>query len=331
MQATKRKRARVSPQRERTLVWRARGSGTQYRVHFSCPGPDEQCVISGESIQEARPEWLPDEINTFFPDDRTLKKATLPCAHSFAATPLAYHFLKNCMRCPVCRSGEDQQLDSRVVPPALRHALLLRVRHTTTSEAAQQREEDHAATLLEIRRVILDEIAQLHNPFSMTTRVVDSDTLMLRVTYDTRHWVAFTLRRDPHSSPQLIFSIPRAALRELRREMYDTRDSQITMCVLLNGVPISCAPSLQLPCAAGEPPTWTEHNRALLCDTGDAAEIAMFDPESRERQRSTLHMRHTLRQNCVAEDAVFPFTAVQWHMDASELMQFIMLGAFMES
>jgi hypothetical protein len=186
-----RKRARVSAC-SHSLIWRARRSGTRYCVVFSRPDVDEvqlffaermgpffsttdgsafvfvspqPCVISGDSIQDARLDWLADDIDAFFPEDRTLKKATLPCQHSFAATPLAYHFLKNSMRCPVCRSGEDNQLDSRIIPPALRSVLLARVRETTATEAAQQQAEDHAATLLEIQRVILSELVFIHEPF----------------------------------------------------------------------------------------------------------------------------------------------------------------------
>jgi hypothetical protein len=54
-----------------------------------------------------------------------LNEARLPCGHTFAAVPLLRHFVRNRMRCPVCRGGVDARLDaarSRVVledePPA---------------------------------------------------------------------------------------------------------------------------------------------------------------------------------------------------------------------
>ncbi len=143
------------------------------------------------------------------------------------------------------------------------------------------------------------------------------------------HWLALVLRRD--SQQRLSFSLPRVAMRELRREASGEGVAWVALSVRWNGVAISCAPCMYLPCAAGSPPAWTQSNQGLFHDaTTDSCDIAMLDPHTRERQRSCLRVRHTLR-GCSSEDAFFPFTGIQWCPDESELLQFIVQIASAEA
>ena len=268
-------------------------------------------------MQDARLDWLAEDIDAFFPQDRTLKKATLPCSHSFAATPLAYHFLKNGMRCPVCRAGEDNQLDARGIPVPLRGALLARVRETAAVEAEQQRAEDHEATVQEIQRVLVGELLLMHTPF-VGGRFPDSVSLCVSL---PGYWLTLALWRD--SEDATTYTLPRTRTRELSRFLRDAEVAWFTMAIRWQSMHISSVPSVQLPCAIGAPPAWEHSNRVLFHDV-DAQTFDIFthSPSSNERQRSRLRVRHSLHE-CAADDAFFPFTSMQWRPDEGDLLQFV--------
>eukprot|EP00961_Rhodomonas_salina_P291561 3932110-Rhodomonas_salina.2 len=71
-----RKRAR-DEDGPRIYKWRACHTRTVYPVQISTAGDDEECIISCESIPQARLEWLERGLDVFVPADEKLCKATL--------------------------------------------------------------------------------------------------------------------------------------------------------------------------------------------------------------------------------------------------------------
>jgi hypothetical protein len=111
-----------------------------------------------QNINSARLEFVPEPLHHIFSGNPALRKATLPCGHAFAALPLAYHYLKNSMRCPVCRSGEDNSLNARSIPVHVRKLLTTRVHETVSREMIQQRQEEHTESMASIRRILAEQV-----------------------------------------------------------------------------------------------------------------------------------------------------------------------------
>jgi hypothetical protein len=78
---------------------------TTIEVCFTQASADDTCCIMQEPIDTVELELMPDNP-AMFPDSPSLNKATIAkCGHSFHAGSLIYHFMRNCMACPVCRHG----------------------------------------------------------------------------------------------------------------------------------------------------------------------------------------------------------------------------------
>lgn len=129
------------------LVLRSCGSSTRCKiisVVLSEPAEDEECMIALEPIKEYNLPFLP-AGTTVWESNPALKKASLPCGHSFSALALLYHFAKNAMTCPCCRAGHDKVVlaDSSLPPhirrPITRHLLEVRVEETRDQIAADAR------------------------------------------------------------------------------------------------------------------------------------------------------------------------------------------------
>lgn len=76
----------------------------------------EECPISMQLIAEETTEFLPQHLCFFFMDAPKLKKATLPCGHSFGILHIFLSWLVNSMQCPCCRRGFDELLSMECVP-----------------------------------------------------------------------------------------------------------------------------------------------------------------------------------------------------------------------
>eukprot|EP00961_Rhodomonas_salina_P292559 3933033-Rhodomonas_salina.1 len=150
-----------------TCKWKAKKSGTEYAVTLTRPADDELCVISCENMKDARLECLK-ELNDvgFVSRDRTLSKATLPCGHSFAVLPLAYHFIKNNMRCPMCRAGEENTMVARCLPMQLRKAMTGHAAACKRQEESLQRQEDHNDNVAAIQHILASNMIQNYIPFT---------------------------------------------------------------------------------------------------------------------------------------------------------------------
>ena len=77
-------------------------------VTFCVPSAEDYCHISMEFMKDTEIEVIP-QIQ-FFPHQPDYRKALLPCGHSFGAMPLMFYWLRESMRCPVCRFGIDSKM-----------------------------------------------------------------------------------------------------------------------------------------------------------------------------------------------------------------------------
>ena len=100
-------------------VWSARSDEPvydKYSVNVVASEPDEgdECPITGGLISDC--DTIFDTKLSFFPDEKLVTKGSLPCEHSFSLLHLAYHFIQNDMRCPICRSGSHEKLAMGCLP-----------------------------------------------------------------------------------------------------------------------------------------------------------------------------------------------------------------------
>ena len=87
-------------------------------VELKIPSVDEECPISQESMHSYDLDFLPNV--SFIPDFPLFRKLILPCNHSFSAMAITYHFFKNSMQCPLCRTGSKLPLAPLYLPEHFR-------------------------------------------------------------------------------------------------------------------------------------------------------------------------------------------------------------------
>lgn len=101
-----------------TLMYKFHNPSETYEVEAElceCTGTDDDiCIFTMERMNKSRLDFC---YSPYFvarmPELCVLK---LPCGHRFSALHLAFHFLQRHMRCPVCRSGVDEQASIRSMP-----------------------------------------------------------------------------------------------------------------------------------------------------------------------------------------------------------------------
>ena len=145
---------------EYTLTVRSEGTIDRRkttRLVMSAPQPEEECCISMEPIAEytmgleQRANETP--VQSMVPQAPLLTKATLPCGHGFSALALLYHFTKNDMTCPCCRSGHAKmQMARQSIPQHMRPALERRMAASREEERMEQIASDTltVAAMLEL-------------------------------------------------------------------------------------------------------------------------------------------------------------------------------------
>ena len=104
-------------------------------IQLSKPDEGEECAITLEPIAEARLDFLPTDKHVAGP---SLRKATLPCGHSFSALAVLYHFAKNGMRCPSCRAGVEARMTPQSIPHHLRAAFVAHMEREADKERDEQ-------------------------------------------------------------------------------------------------------------------------------------------------------------------------------------------------
>jgi hypothetical protein len=133
---------------------------------LSEPTENEECSIGMEPIAAYRLPFI--QFDAAPREDMpTLTKASLPCGHAFNALALLYHFAKNSMTCPCCRSGHDKvQMGESSIPKHVRKAFS---QHLETVRAEETREQIASDAIAATRT--LEQEVSMGTPLPMT-RVV---------------------------------------------------------------------------------------------------------------------------------------------------------------
>jgi len=110
-------------------------------LQLTAPDSGEECSIAMEPIAEYRLPFIPATFKKqhLVKDQPALTKATLPCGHSFNALAVVYHFLKNSMTCPCCRSGlANEKMGEQFVPQHMRKYFSKQLSHSRAEEQQEQ-------------------------------------------------------------------------------------------------------------------------------------------------------------------------------------------------
>eukprot|EP00961_Rhodomonas_salina_P075896 1018714-Rhodomonas_salina.2 len=84
---------------------RSRHKRTQLNVTFSKAMQEQTCPIMAAAIHDVTVDFLPASTTLFDKHPEFNQAVINECGHTFHALALMYHFLRNCMACPVCRRG----------------------------------------------------------------------------------------------------------------------------------------------------------------------------------------------------------------------------------
>ena len=157
-------------------VWSARSYDPvidTYRVDVVASEPDEgdECPITCGLISES--DTIFDTKLSFFPDKKLVTKGSLPCEHSFSLVYLAYHFIQNNMRCPICRSGSNEKLSVECLPLHVRTVFERQVALTVAIEDRQNQnsmQETHIIFPMNVMgRLFNTNMFRMIMPFSGNT------------------------------------------------------------------------------------------------------------------------------------------------------------------
>jgi len=122
-------------------------------IKLSKPAEEEECVITMEKIIGYKLEFLESDV-TFFEDQPEIRKAQLPCGHSFHALALFYHFARNAMSCPCCREGSDLVMDIACIPEHIRKHFALQLEKQKIADA----QESLAENMITIAHILEQEV-----------------------------------------------------------------------------------------------------------------------------------------------------------------------------
>jgi len=122
-------------------------------IKLTIPEEDEECVITMEKISSYKLEFLDSDL-TFFEEYPDVRKAQLPCGHSFHALALLYHFSRNGMSCPCCREGSTDVMDLVYVPEHIRKQFATQLEKQKKTEA----QESLADNMVTIANILEQEV-----------------------------------------------------------------------------------------------------------------------------------------------------------------------------
>lgn len=185
------KKAKVGLGTVVTMTWKTEGKPEDCKwmpVKLSVPSADEECPITQELMCSPGSDldFLPGV--TFRNDNPEYRRMELPCGHFFSAMCLTYHFFKNGMLCPLCRSGHEETLAPVCVP--------IHFRRKMQSHLASERAHDRAEADREnLATAMLVQEASYHTLLAspgfavqrihlMMPRFMEQDTAMLRLLLD---------------------------------------------------------------------------------------------------------------------------------------------------
>jgi hypothetical protein len=127
---------------------RRRTDRTVIEVRFSPATADDVCSIMQEPIPTIEPEFMPGNP-ALFQESPDINMATLTkCGHSFHAVSLVYHFMRNCMACPVCRHGSiNSRMNARCFG---NNRIVKRMQRKVDDDRRQEREQQIQEEALEL-------------------------------------------------------------------------------------------------------------------------------------------------------------------------------------
>jgi hypothetical protein len=112
---------------------------------LSVPSPDEECPLTLDKMSDYSLEFLPDQA--FMDRLPGYRKLTLPCSHSFSAMAIVYHFARNNLQCPMCRSGHMERMSDSCIPSHIRVPFLEHLRKVRAEEQIELETQDHIIAL----------------------------------------------------------------------------------------------------------------------------------------------------------------------------------------
>jgi hypothetical protein len=123
-------------------------NGQGMRATLSIPEAEEECPLTLSPIAEDELDFLAGVRFVLPLPDYT--KLALPCGHGFGAMNILYPFARRDMRCPCCRSGYKERLDTDCVPRHFRERFVARVQQA----AREDRDEQVAANEMAARALV---------------------------------------------------------------------------------------------------------------------------------------------------------------------------------
>lgn len=117
-------------------------NGRKMDVTLESAAEGEECPLTLGPIAEDTLDFL-QPTTTWFANFPEVKKAVLPCGHSFGALNILYHFARRNMRCPCCRAGMDTRLTFRCIPPLFRNLMEAKIIRELREDTDELVENDH--------------------------------------------------------------------------------------------------------------------------------------------------------------------------------------------
>ena len=187
---------------------------------LSKPAPTEECPLMFEAMQDYRLTFAPD--NVLLPSNPSLTKITLDCGHSFSALACVYFFCRQCMRCPMCRKGVDQPMDTASLEPGIREKMAAEVDKMRKIDQNDDELEAHIFTV----HIILTELREDMFNFTQSNRIVSVVHLYDNNENSVIPVVSVEVRMKTQSLPDsacVKFCVLSPFLRMLSKHLHDYR------------------------------------------------------------------------------------------------------------
>ena len=310
--------------------WSSGQNGHHIGVEISQPLEKEECPITCCLISESN--HIFDTHLVFFLDEPLLTKGTLPCKHSFAIVHLAYHFMSNNMRCPICRSGYDTKLEPQCLPKHVSRLFQARMALAIVRED-QDEENQMSESIINItsmQRLLNVNIFRYILPFSGGTNRINV-TVKLRVSIsrmdasnEFTNFIMLPMRRAARlQNSQNIYFVVESSMLNLRQFLLRHRAVEMRFTVMIgcpanasdsraDFVPMARTPSLQLPFLEGQNNEWFQSNNEYNY-------VQTIDPYTNRTQLGCISFfPDDNSYNILRGNMDFPFKRIQWEPNDQE-------------
>ena len=248
---------------------------TQFKIKLQIPEPTEECPVTLSLMANDELPFLPGQ--TFSKMFRNFTKMTLPCTHSFGAMTMLYHFARNNMRCPLCREGHEERLDTRSIPSHIRKPIVNRIKESDRVQNAESMAEDEAEDEAVARRIITrffqDFGRYVTNMYLLVSSLMGNEILPL---FEFR--VDLLFRGEHEDQDVVYYAINPRDRRTILSNLRDLNINDICLALLLNdhGTRHQVATSVFFPVT--EP-----GHQHVLCDQGEITTMIAEENAVEER------------------------------------------------